>query len=152
MPRTYNTRNRPKTCKCGAKIVGHPKKIGVCNKCYMLQWNANNKERTLIQYRPTKKAWNLKKNYGLSLDEFLEMALNQRGKCKICNNREQQVNSLSEIDGMTQAVMLSVDHNHKTGKIRGLLCSKCNRGLGFFRDNPDLLRTAAAYIEEYDNE
>lgn len=44
---------------------------------------------------------------------------------------------------------LAVDHDHKTGKIRGMLCSHCNRGIGHFRDDPVLMRFAATYIEQF---
>jgi len=54
------------------------------------------------------------------------------GSCSICFNQSKLVR----------------DHNHKTGKNRGLLCDWCNRGLGFFRDSSDILRRAAIYVEE----
>lgn len=44
---------------------------------------------------------------------------------------------------------LAIDHNHITGEVRRLLCNNCNRGIGHMQDNPDLLRRAAAYLEEY---
>ena len=51
------------------------------------------------------------------------------------------------ICGETQKIQLSVDHDHKTGKVRGALCTRCNLGLGHFRDDPELLRFAALYLE-----
>jgi hypothetical protein len=42
---------------------------------------------------------------------------------------------------------LNIDHDHKTGQVRGCLCARCNRGIGWMRDSPDLLRSAARYLE-----
>ena len=62
-----------------------------------------------------------------------ELIANQKG-CDIC----------------AVSCSFSVDHNHKTGAVRGLLCGSCNRALGLFHDNPALLRKAATYLEEGD--
>lgn len=51
------------------------------------------------------------------------------------------------ICGDTSDMQLAIDHDHKTGYVRGALCSRCNLGLGHFRDNPELLRQAALYLE-----
>jgi hypothetical protein len=67
------------------------------------------------------------------------------GLCAICNHEE---TALSRRDtGELRA--LQQDHDHETGVLRGRICLDCNRGLGAFKDDPQLLRTAAAYIEKY---
>ena len=69
--------------------------------------------------------------YGLEDDDFARMWLDQDGECFICG---------AEAD-------LVVDHCHRSGKVRGLLCGRCNVALGFMRDNPQSLRAAADYLE-----
>lgn len=75
----------------------------------------------------------LKEKYGLSFEEFTSMLETQIGLCKIC---------LLPMDKP------NVDHCHLTGKIRGLLCVKCNTGLGKFNDDPELLKVALQYLIE----
>lgn len=84
----------------------------------------------------------LKKAYGLTLDEFERMKTAQSGLCAIC----QQPPSRIRLDRIGE---LAVDHDHKTGKVRGLLCHYCNSGLGQFRDSPELLTRAIAYLLSY---
>lgn len=64
----------------------------------------------------------------------------QNGLCRICHSPEKN------------GKKLSIDHCHETGMIRGLLCNKCNTGIGMFEDNPDLLRAAVAYLEKQNGE
>ena len=69
--------------------------------------------------------------------EFNRMLIEQEGKCAICGTSVNQ-------DKRHQR--LCIDHDSKTGRIRGILCHLCNRGLGHFKDNPDWLRKAADYL------
>lgn len=78
----------------------------------------------------------LKRFYGINLQEYNKMLKNQQGTCKICNSKPKYKKSLS------------VDHCHKTGKVRGLLCGDCNTGLGKFRDNIDSLKNAIKYLKD----
>ena len=79
--------------------------------------------------------WRLKFKYGISLAVYDYIWDRQKGVCKICG--------LPNKDGKK----LSVDHDHKTGKVRGLLCNRCNRGLGVFRDDPEILHKATEYLK-----
>lgn len=74
---------------------------------------------------------------GVDPDELEKFFENHDGLCDICGE-EQNIERLNR---------LCVDHDHETGRIRGLLCINCNSGLGRFKDSPDLLRNAADYLE-----
>lgn len=82
------------------------------------------------------------KKYGVTLDWFEAKLAEQDGRCVICG-------AMPDPNGIKAAARLHVDHDHETGAVRDLLCTRCNQGLGYFRDNPDLLRTAADYIERH---
>ena len=82
------------------------------------------------------------KKYGISQDIFDAMFESQRGLCAICNLPETKL-----IRG--ELVTMSIDHDHNTGKVRGLLCAKCNTGLGQFKDNIDNMRNAVKYLERW---
>jgi len=77
-----------------------------------------------------KRAYDLATKYGLSMDDFRRMIKKQGGKCAICKRRTKLV----------------TDHCHKTGKVRGLLCSRCNTALGIFGDTLSGLRKAYDYM------
>lgn len=82
--------------------------------------------------------YQLQHKYGLSLSDFDTLMLNQYGCCKICDKP------------FEKNKRLTVDHNHQTGKVRGLLCTKCNVGLGHFNDCPILLKKALNYLLKAD--
>ena len=72
--------------------------------------------------------------YRLDLPSYQRMYADQHGCCAICGVER-------------DPVRLVIDHNHRTGKVRGLLCSPCNTGLGFFKDSPDLVTAALTYLD-----
>lgn len=77
----------------------------------------------------------LKRTYGISLDEYEAILTHQGGGCAVCQRQ-----------GVTRA--LAVDHDHKTGLVRGILCPRHNSGLQKFSDNPDHLAAATIYLVE----
>lgn len=91
------------------------------------QWRKDNpdrlKERTLMRL------------YDLSLKSYKDLLRLQRDCCAICNTHQSELSS-----------PLCVDHCHKTGKIRGLLCRRCNSGIGFLNDSKDLCLIAFKYL------
>lgn len=85
----------------------------------------------------------LRSKYGITLEEYEELAAYQDHVCAICKKPDTHMNRWGHTNNN-----LSIDHCHKTGKIRGLLCKRCNTSIGKFEDSPDLLRNAAKYLEE----
>lgn len=96
-----------------------------------------NPEKEKLKYRK----FHLKTNFNLTLDDYDKLFQQQNGICAVCKNPEIAKNQFGN-------KRLAVDHNHLTGKIRGLLCSKCNGGLGNFDDNIDLLLNAIEYLRK----
>lgn len=98
----------------------HPEKVA--------EYQRKNRDRQVAHSRRS----HLKIAYGITPEQFEQMAADQEHRCAICDEAE-----------------LHVDHDHETGEVRGLLCGKCNKGLGMFNDRPELLRGAAHYLERY---
>ncbi len=88
------------------------------------------------------RAQNLKRNYGLTVEQFEIMLGEQGGCCLICKTPE---DSIDPRTGKTRN--LAVDHCHTTGKVRGLLCAGCNNGLGCFKDDTNRIVAALEYLE-----
>jgi Recombination endonuclease VII len=82
----------------------------------------------------TRRKHRLRCVYGISLEEYDAMLDSQGGVCAICKKKPDEGKALF------------VDHCHVTGRVRGLLCGKCNSVLAFGNDNPDILRAAIAYL------
>lgn len=113
--------------------LSHGYRLNTCKLC--------EKERSRIYHagasKELKQYWNrgtIKSRYGITREDYDGMLSSQNYVCAIC----------SKPDNIGWC--LSVDHDHKTGKVRGLLCNSCNHGLGHFRDSPEILIKAANYL------
>lgn len=108
------------------------------------QRNAFNKaQREARKGNPDRfKSYSLKRDYGISLAEYEELFKKQNGRCAICGCDDK-----SERSNNNGYKRLSVDHCHRSGTVRGLLCQMCNQGIGALEDSAGLLRKAADYIE-----
>lgn len=122
------TRNRDRKkpfAECSVdECEGRSYTKGMCNQHYL-------RSRTAAEF-------------GLSLAELVTMAAEQDGKCAICLTPPRKRHSRSD---KTQD--FCIDHDHETGKPRGLLCDSCNRAIGLLGDSPERLRAAAAYLERH---
>lgn len=87
------------------------------------------------------KSADLKRCFGITLKDYEDMLEGQDSKCKICKKPETSI-----IKG--KLIALAVDHCHDTGKVRGLLCSRCNQGLGNFKDNIETMTVAIQYLKD----
>lgn len=91
------------------------------------------KQRRYVRNNPERAKDSIRKSrYGVPVGWYSEQYAIQEGKCLVCSR-------FSEI--------LSIDHDHSTGEVRGLICNPCNAGIGLLQDDPSLLRKAADYLE-----
>ena len=98
-----------------------------CEKLYRREYYKENKH--------IKDAYDYRKKYGTTIDEVHENLKRQEGQCYICKK------DISET--------FHIDHNHDTGKVRGLLCSNCNTGIGLLGEDLDALKRAIRYLQEH---
>ncbi len=82
--------------------------------------------------------------YGMTLAEYEARVAAQGGKCAICGNAEKRRDKWTG-----QVLSLSVDHDHRTGMARGVVCHNCNVAIGYFEDDPERMRRAIVYLEKY---
>lgn len=94
-------------------------------------WEKRNPEAVAVIARRK----HLKSKFGITLEDYEQMVVDQDGKCAICRT-----------DAPGGAGAWHIDHNHDTGVVRGLLCFNCNSGIGKLNDDPILLLAAVAYL------
>ena len=116
-----------------------------CKECYKGRqkiWRQANKHK-IKRYessaeRKSTQSWrHIFRKYGLTKEQWNELLLAQNSCCKICKEHYSKLSSI-----------LCVDHCHTTGKIRGLLCRECNKGLGNFKDSEQFLLNAIEYLKK----
>lgn len=88
------------------------------------------------------RAYELKAHFGMTIEEYNEKLATQNGVCAICKQPETRVRE-------GRVLPLCVDHSHASEQNRGLLCFRCNTGLGYFQDSPELLIAAAQYLKSF---
>ena len=103
------------------------------------RWCQQNPAKHKAAYNRNRK----KRLYGIDDETYTRMLIAQDHRCAICGEEETIKSNGKDVDS------LSIDHDHTTGTVRGLLCHRCNRGLGYFHDNPLVLEAAARYVRKY---
>ena len=132
----WNQRRRESYKKGSEKWAAEKMRLGLCRSC-----GAPREDESIQHCAKCKRGRNsrrLKSLYGITLEEYEELAAHQSWVCWICGKEE-----------TTKDGFLHVDHCHKTGKIRGLLCGLCNRGIGSLGDSLELLEKAVEYLKTF---
>lgn len=110
-------------------VAKDPEKRRAYQREWARQWRKNNPEAALLNDRRV----NLMRNYGMTIEDFDALLEAQGGRCAICGTDTPNGRNWH------------VDHNHDTGKVRGILCSSCNLGIGFL-STPERLAQATQYL------
>lgn len=117
-----------------AHSSGYSRYCKVCEAVRSKRWRMANRETVRVSQRDAAR----RKLYSLEPQDYLDLMTLQQEQCAICG-------ATTSGHGRTSALL--VDHDHQTGKVRGLLCHGCNGGLGHFKDDPNRLRAAIEYLE-----
>ena len=113
--------------------LGRRTECKTCKREYNKKWYKKGKKDHLKRMRNSE----LKRKYGITLAQYEVLNEVQNGLCAICGKSNKS------------GVGLHVDHNHVTGKLRGLLCFKCNAALGMVNDNIELLQNMIQYLRKH---
>jgi hypothetical protein len=115
---------------------------------YQREWRASNSDyakeydkKYRINYEERRRDLSYMRRYGISLEEYNQRFIVQNGKCAICSKSQMEFKR-----------RFHVDHDHETGKVRGLLCENCNHMLGHVFDNITILESAIIYLQNHSKE
>lgn len=124
--------------KMKASKDGHGYRCKTCDNTARKKWKEKNPLRSAYSERNRR----LKYVYGIDIPTYEKMFKEQNHCCAICGASE------NSTVGERKDWNFAVDHCHKTGSVRGLLCNSCNRALGLFQDNPEFLSKAITYLSK----
>ena len=139
--------SRCRSCESDRKKVAKEKdpELALRKREQHKVWYRKNKEYKDLQNKTWReenkskfRSSNLKRRFGITHEQFEDILKTQDNKCAICG-----------VDQDVCGKYLCIDHDHETGKIRGLLCDLCNRALGQFQDNLEVLKKAVEYKEKH---
>lgn len=130
------------------KVGREDNKCRSCYNAYMRDWNIRHRDKIgasnrnyKVEHRTEYLNSRYKTLFGITLAEYEQLSVKQEHKCAICGEPEVAVHRATNVTNK-----LSVDHDHATGVVRGLLCNRCNTAIGSFRDSIELLRKAMVYL------
>lgn len=117
-----------------------------CSASYQKEYQEKNKEKIKekkkhyhTQTKEYRRWYTIKMRYGITKEEYEAILLSQNNKCAICENTKSGHKNTDE---------MVVDHCHKTQKVRGLLCNRCNTLLGLIDDNPEFMQNISKYLKK----
>ncbi len=117
-----------------------------CKACHQVMKKAYNPKRNIKRkqnprYQEKNLESNLRTAYGITLEEYNALVFQQSGVCKVCKQLPTETSN--------QTNRLVVDHCHKTGRVRGLMCPNCNCALGHLKESVQLCQELAQYILDH---
>lgn len=110
-----------------------------CKKCRL---DKQREKRRTFEGKLVTQRYAFKRNFGITLDDYWDLMKAQDGVCAVCGQPETKISRGA-------LCRLSVDHNHQSNVIRGLLCHGCNAGIGLLKEDVEVLKKAIEYLEKY---
>ncbi len=145
-------RTRPKAI---ARARAYYRKNKAKIRAYYKIYDKVNSEKIKVRKRgryqenkPLHRSYQLKSKYGLTVDQFDALLAKQENRCGICSKHFTTITGDRKSNGQMKPV---VDHDHANGRVRGLLCQRCNSGLGMFDDSVSTIVNAGCYLENPPN-
>ena len=112
-------------------------------------------KKTIGKRRLRARKYRIKKDYGITWERYVEMYEEQLGRCAICGVYKKHSKDTIErktVDHRNQLDVLHIDHCHNTKKVRGLLCTHCNKAIGIFKEDVRILENAINYLKYFSSE